>query len=95
MPNFNNTQVQPLVETSTALDASWMVIIHDDPVNLMPYVTVVIQKILGCSIEKAQDLMMQVHNNGKAIIWSGNKEKAEFYVQQLHTHQLTASLETV
>ena len=48
---------------------------------------------MGYNADKATELMMQVHNNGKAIVWSGQKEKAEFYVQQLHTYQLNASLE--
>ncbi len=37
--------------------------------------------------------MMQVHNAGRSIVWSGEREKAEFYAQQLQTHQLKTSLE--
>jgi len=90
-----NTQTKQLEKTNTAQCSPWLVVIHDDPVNMMDYVTIVIQKVLGYSKEKARNLMLKVHNDGKAIVWTGNKEKAELYVQQLHTYQLTASLETV
>ncbi len=71
----------------------WTVIVYDDPVNLMQYVTMVLKKVFGYSDERATALMQQVHDNGRSLVWSGEKEKAEFYVQQLHTYQLKASLE--
>jgi len=82
-------------ETKTKSQTSppWQVLVLDDPVNLMQYVTKVIIQIFGYSREKAEALMMQVHNNGRAIVWTGNREKAELYVQQLHQAQLHASLE--
>ena len=78
---------------TTALDVPWNVIVHDDPVNLMGYVTHVLMKIFGYDENKATILMMQVHKLGKSIVWSGEREKAEFYVQQLQAHQLKTSLE--
>ena len=77
----------------TALDVPWNVVIHDDPVNLMAYVTFVIMKIFGYDEKKAAILMLQVHKQGRSIVWSGQREKAEFYVQQLQAHQLKTSLE--
>lgn len=79
--------------TGTALDAPWNVIVHDDPVNLMGYVTYVLMKIFGYDEKKAAILMRQVHEQGKSIVWTGQREKAEFYVQQLQTHQLKSTLE--
>ena len=76
-----------------ALDLPWNVIVHDDPVNLMAYVTWVFMKIFGYDEKKATMLMMQVHEQGRSIVWSGQRERAEFYVQQLHAHQLKATLE--
>jgi len=67
--------------------------VYDDPVNLMQYVTMVFKKVFGYSDAKATNLMMQVHERGRSLVWSGEKEKAEFYVQQLHAHQLNASME--
>jgi ATP-dependent Clp protease adaptor protein ClpS len=82
-----------LTRTDTALDVPWNVIVHDDPVNLMGYVTYVLMKIFGYDEKKAAVLMMQVHKQGRSIVWTGQREKAEFYVQQLQAHQLKTSLE--
>jgi ATP-dependent Clp protease adaptor protein ClpS len=78
---------------STELDGQWTVVIFDDPVNLMDYVAKVIQKVFGYNRAKSEDLMMTVHKAGKALVWSGGRERAELYVQQLHQYQLQASLE--
>lgn len=78
---------------TTQLDVPWNVIVHDDPVNLMGYVTFVLMKIFGYDETKASILMMQVHKLGRSVVWSGEREKAEFYVQQLQAHQLKTSLE--
>lgn len=78
---------------STALDVPWNVVVHDDPVNLMGYVTYVLMKIFGYDEKKATILMLQVHKLGRSIVWTGEREKAEFYVQQLQTHQLKTHLE--
>ncbi|MDA7886953.1 ATP-dependent Clp protease adapter ClpS [Akkermansiaceae bacterium] len=74
-------------------DKPWQVIVLDDPVNLMEYVSRVLIRIFGFSKEKAEELMMAVHQRGQAVVWSGNREKAEMYVNQLHSAQLHATLE--
>ncbi|WP_164362022.1 ATP-dependent Clp protease adapter ClpS [Verrucomicrobiales bacterium T37] len=71
----------------------WAVVIYDDPVNFMDYVTMCIQRIFGYSRERAKKHMLEVHEQGRSQVWSGNKEKAELYVHQLHAAQLQASLE--
>ena len=71
----------------------WQVVVLDDPVNLVGYVTRVFMRIFGYSREKADALTMDVHVKGKAIVWSGGREKAEMYVSQLHSAQLQATLE--
>jgi len=88
-----DTVILPETKELTATDTPWNVIVYDDPVNLMGYVTWVIIKIFGYDESHASTLMMQVHQNGRSIVWSGEKEKAEFYVQQLQAHQLKSSLE--
>jgi len=80
-------------KASTELAETWNVLVFDDPVNLMAYVTNVFQKVFGYSRERAEDLMMSVHVAGKALVWTGAREPAELYVQQLHSYQLQASLE--
>jgi len=75
------------------LDSVWSVIVHNDPVNLMSYVTLVFRRVFEFSKQKAERHMLEVHNNGRSMVWSGSREQAELYVQQLHTHLLLATLE--
>ena len=70
----------------------WIVIVWNDPINLMSYVTFVLRKLFGYSKEEATKLMLQVHNEGKAVVSSGEKERAEFDVARLHAHGLWATL---
>lgn len=79
-------------KTVTDEDTPWNVLVFNDPVNLMPYVTMVFQKVFGYSDSKATQMMMDVHQKGKCVVWTGEREKAEFYVQQLQGHQLQASM---
>ncbi|MDG2401068.1 MAG: ATP-dependent Clp protease adapter ClpS [Akkermansiaceae bacterium] len=87
----------PAHETQTRTkkksDKPWQVVVLDDPVNLMEYVSRVLIKVFGFSKEKAEELMMAVHQRGRAVVWSGNREKAEMYVNQLHSAQLHATLD--
>jgi ATP-dependent Clp protease adaptor protein ClpS len=69
------------------------VIVHDDPVNLMAYVTMVLMKVFGYPEAHAHTLMLQVHQQGLSVVWTGELEKAEFYVQQLQIHQLKTTIE--
>ena len=71
----------------------WVVIVWNDPVNLMSYVTFVFQKLFGYSLEKATKLMLDVHHKGKAVVSSGPREKAEVDVFRLHEHGLWATMQ--
>ena len=71
----------------------WKVIVWNDPINLMSYVTFVLQKLFGYSKEKAHKLMMDVHTKGKAVVSSGSREKSELDVFRLHEHGLWATME--
>ncbi len=73
-------------------DRPWIVVVWDDPINLMSYVTLVLQKLFGYSLAKATELMLQVHHEGKAVVSSGTREKAEHDVARLHAHGLWATL---
>ena len=79
--------------TKTALDVPWNVLVHDDPINMMGYATWVFIMIFGYPESKATELMLQVHEGGRAVVWTGQREKAEFYVAQLQAHQLSSTLE--
>jgi len=93
------TVESPVRETETRseeeLDRPWNVVVHNDPVNLMTYVTMVFQRVFGYPRDKAERHMLEVHQKGRSILWSGMRERAEFYVQQLHGHLLLATLEKV
>jgi ATP-dependent Clp protease adaptor protein ClpS len=73
-------------------DRPWVVIVWDDPVNLMTYVTYVFIKVFEYSKERATELMLQVHNEGKSLVASGAREEMERYVQQLHEYGLWATI---
>ncbi len=80
-------------DTDTLLDVPWNVVVHNDPVNLMNYVTRVFIKVFGFTEQRAEKHMLEVHQNGRSIVWTGMRERAEAYVQQLHGHLLLATLE--
>jgi ATP-dependent Clp protease adaptor protein ClpS len=80
-------------DADVASDRPWIVIVWNDPVNLMSYVTWVFQKLFGYSLEKATALMLDVHHKGKAVVASGTREEAEMHVFRLHEHSLWATME--
>jgi ATP-dependent Clp protease adaptor protein ClpS len=84
---------EPEVESVTDLDRPWLVIVWNDPINLMSYVTFVLQKLFGYSRAKAEKMMLDVHHKGRAIVSSGSQEKAELDVSRLHEHGLWATME--
>ena len=74
-------------------DLPWIVIVWNDPINLMSYVTFVFQKLFGYSKEKATSLMLDVHHKGRAVVSSGTREKCELDVFRLHEHGLWATMQ--
>lgn len=80
-------------ESVDELSRPWKVLVWDDPINLMSYVTFVFRKVFGYSEAKANRLMMEVHLEGRSVVATGNREKAELDVFRLHEHGLWATLE--
>ena len=74
-------------------DEPWLVVVWNDPINLMSYVTFVLQKLFGYSKDKATKLMLEVHNRGRAVVASGTAETAEHDVARLHGFGLLATME--
>lgn len=74
-------------------EGPWIVIVWDDPINLMSYVTWVFQKLFGYPYEVAHRLMMKVHTEGKAVVAHGSKETSELNVAKLHSYGLWATME--
>ena len=84
---------KPTGKEASRLDLPWLVIVWNDPINLMTYVTFVFQKLFGYSREKAHRLMLDVHQKGRAVVSSGPRERAELDVARLHRHGLWATME--
>ncbi len=84
---------EPTDEKSFDPERPWVVIVWNDPINLMDYVTYVLQKLFGYSHEVAEKLMWDVHTKGKAVVSQGTREKAEMDVFRLHEHGLWATMQ--
>ena len=84
---------EPTIDTTSLVDRPWIVLVWNDPINLMSYVTYVLQKVFGYSHEKAESMMLDVHKKGRAVVSSGSKEKAELDVFRLHEHGLWATMQ--
>jgi ATP-dependent Clp protease adaptor protein ClpS len=105
-PNFA-AALEPRLETKTDTDTEtgtstrterarlWNVVVLNDPITLMSYVTMVFMKLFGYPKARAEELMLEVHHKGRSIVWTGERERAELYVQQLHSYHLLAKLEGV
>jgi len=90
---MSETVVEKQSKSAVETDRPWSVVVHNDPVNLMSYVTMVFQKVFGYSRDRAERHMIEVHEQGRSIVWTGAREKAELFVQQLHGYLLLATLE--
>ena len=92
---LEDTDLDTALENILATDTPWKVIVWNDPVNLMTYVSYVFRSHFGYSRARAEELMLQVHNNGKAIVFTGSREDAEKHTQAMHAWGLLATFETV
>ena len=76
-----------------AFEKNWSVIVWNDPVNLMSYVVFVFMRVLGYNKEKATKHMLQVHRQGKSVVATETREKAELYHQQIQSLGLSVTVE--
>ncbi len=83
----------PVSDDAVADDVPWVVIVWNDPINLMSYVVFVLQRLFGYSTEKATELMLDVHHKGRAAVSTGTREKAELDVFRLHEYGLWATMQ--
>jgi ATP-dependent Clp protease adaptor protein ClpS len=81
------------VAEDSALDRPWITLVWNDPVNLMSYVTYVFQSYFGYPREKAERLMLDVHQKGKAVVSIGPREKMEHDTEALQGYGLWATFE--
>lgn len=87
------TKIEEEIQAIFNSDKPWVTIVWDDPVNLMTYVTYVFMELFGYSKEGATELMLKVHNDGKAIVSTGSREEMEHDVARLHEFGLWATLQ--
>jgi ATP-dependent Clp protease adaptor protein ClpS len=92
-----HTKTSPSPETRSKTELQpegvWRVVVLNDPVNLMSYVVLVFKKVFGFGEDKARKHMLEVHEQGRSVVWAGLREKAEAYVFTLQQWHLTAVLE--
>ena len=88
------TSTDPQSATALALEGTWRVVVLNDPVNLMSYVVLVFKKVFGFDESTARRHMLEVHEQGRSVVWSGLREKAEAYAFTLQQWHLTAILES-
>jgi ATP-dependent Clp protease adaptor protein ClpS len=93
MPRSSQTAPKEETLTELKLEGAWRVVVLNDPVNLMSYVVLVFKKVFGFNEQTARKKMLEVHEQGRSIVWSGLREKAEAYVFTLQQWHLTAVLE--
>ncbi len=84
---------EPVDDPTADPDTPWIVLVWNDPINLMTYVSFVFQKLFGYSREQADRLMLQVHEEGRAVVANGNRETCELHVFRLHEHGLWATMQ--
>ena len=87
------TKIEEEIQAIFNSDKPWVTIVWDDPVNLMTYVTFVFMELFGYSKERATELMLKVHNDGKAVVSTGSREEMEHDVARLHEFGLWATLQ--
>ena len=85
--------LDPDTSSETSLSKPWNVIVWNDPITLMSYVVLVFQRLFGYSRERATRLMMEVHQEGRSVVATVDREKAEYYVSRLHGYGIQASVE--
>ena len=84
---------RPASDEDTLVDRPWITIVWNDPVNLMSYVTHVFMEYFGYPREKAEKLMLDVHQEGRAVVSNGSREEMERDVTAMHTYGLWATLQ--
>ena len=91
MPDIDE-RLDEAVDEDVDTERPWIVLVWNDPIDLMSYVAFVFRKLFGYSRQKADKLMLDVHHKGRAVVSSGTREKAEMDVFRLHEHGLWATM---
>lgn len=89
----SESNVEVVTHETVLTKRPWNVVVWDDPVTPMTVVVVVFKKIFGYSDNKATQLMMTVHHEGKAVVWSGERDRAQRYCVKLQVAGLQSTIE--
>ena len=89
---FEADKLEEEIQAIFSGDTPWVTIVWDDPVNLQTYVVYVFMELFGYTKEHATELMLKVHNDGKAVVSNGSREEMERDVQRLHEYGLWATI---
>ena len=84
---------QPASDQDTQTEPPWITLVWNDPINLMSYVTFVLQKLFGYSLAKAESLMLDVHEKGRAVVANGSREEMERDTEAMHGYGLWATFQ--
>jgi len=82
-----------IIEDEVVTKRPWNVVVWNDPVTPMSVVVVIFKKIFGYSDNKATQLMLTVHHEGRAIVWSGQRDRAQDYCVKLQVAGLQSTIE--
>ncbi|CAB4569354.1 MAG: ATP-dependent Clp protease adapter ClpS [Actinobacteria bacterium] len=88
-----NEKLEEELQAIFSGEVPWITIVWDDPVNLMTYVTYVLMELFGFNKEKATEIMMKIHTEGKAVVSTGSREEMERDVARVHEFGLWATLQ--
>lgn len=88
-----NEKIEEELQAIFSGDVPWITIVWDDPINLMTYVTYVLMELFGFSKDKATEIMMKIHTEGKAVVSTGSREEMERDVARVHEFGLWATLQ--
>ena len=80
------------LDTTSVPSRIWQTVVWNDPVNLMSYVVHVFREYFGFPRERAQQLMLQVHNEGRAVVAEGAREQMELHASAMHDYGLWATV---
>jgi ATP-dependent Clp protease adaptor protein ClpS len=94
-PQVSTTEGDVLTEKVVKTERPWNVIVWDDPVTPMSVVVVIFKRIFGYSHNKCTQLMLTVHHEGRAVVWAGNRDRAESYCVKLQVAGLQSTIEKV
>jgi ATP-dependent Clp protease adaptor protein ClpS len=92
-PGLSPVEIEQ-TEVALAQQGPWRVVVLNDPVNSMSYVVLVFRRVFGFAEPRARRHMLEVHEQGRSVVWSGLREQAELYAFALQQWHLTAILET-